>query len=133
MAPTILCFTFTRPTLDPMWVIDWVQLVPKPHCRFESSCRGSLRIQETSLGIRQASAELNFRERFHRASECTLPLLVNAKHLRVVRLEAAVFVEFELVIAVDRIFNWRSHGDIRSQRRVEGEQRVERCRFERGS
>ncbi|MGC2212258.1 MAG: family 20 glycosylhydrolase [Silvibacterium sp.] len=24
-----LCFTFTRPTLDPMWVIDWVQLVPK--------------------------------------------------------------------------------------------------------
>jgi hexosaminidase len=24
-----LCFTFTRPTLDPMWAIDWVQLVPK--------------------------------------------------------------------------------------------------------
>ena len=23
-----LCFTFTRPALDPMWVIDWVQLVP---------------------------------------------------------------------------------------------------------
>jgi hexosaminidase len=24
-----LCFTFTRPVLDPMWVIDWVQLVPQ--------------------------------------------------------------------------------------------------------
>ena len=24
-----LCFTFTRPALDPMWVIDWVQLVPQ--------------------------------------------------------------------------------------------------------
>jgi len=24
-----LCLTFTRPTPDPMWAIDWVQLVPK--------------------------------------------------------------------------------------------------------
>jgi hexosaminidase len=23
-----LCFTFARPTLDPMWVVDWVQLLP---------------------------------------------------------------------------------------------------------
>ncbi len=24
-----LCFTFTRPTADPLWAIDWVQLVPQ--------------------------------------------------------------------------------------------------------
>jgi hexosaminidase len=23
-----LCFTFTAKRLDPMWVIDWIQLVP---------------------------------------------------------------------------------------------------------
>jgi hexosaminidase len=26
--PHDLCFTFTQRTLDPMWAIDWVQLVP---------------------------------------------------------------------------------------------------------
>ena len=26
-----LCFVFTQKKLDPLWLLDWIQLVPKTH------------------------------------------------------------------------------------------------------
>jgi hypothetical protein len=28
--PTDLCFRFTAGQLDPMWAIDWIELLPAP-------------------------------------------------------------------------------------------------------